>query len=464
MPLWHGSLDDAKTSSRELCKILDRTAQKGVIHRNNAARNVLQQRLQSAQAHLNKEAIRVAYLALKEHDQTTGQLNEAFFSAIRAKDYCTSRPQQAAVSLSILQVALYLQNYNTVREYTSKLSHTLGSISPALQYKVHVAGGLERLAARDYGAAASKFANALYVTTTAESSAGEGGDAASVSSAGSSPMAAAGSSSGAGSSHSWSEVLAPEDVALFAAFLSLATKSRSELLALAEHPDALELVPVAREAVVLAAKRADYIHCWKLLQESVFPILQVDVYMALHLQVLQDRIREKFLLQHWQAYQCISFAALQEKVGAGILPHPETQLVQLVQRGRFSPDTRLDLQHQTLVRTPAPATHNRQAMALQKASAQVLDDTYSMVIRLACIEEDLVIHDGTRKSAPRRRYMGAGSATAAFTGTAEIEVDDGGDDDDDDDDDDEEGDEPENDEDVRMREVMHDDMNPEDVY
>ena len=34
----HGSLDDAKTSFRDVCKILDRTAQKGVIHRNNAAR------------------------------------------------------------------------------------------------------------------------------------------------------------------------------------------------------------------------------------------------------------------------------------------------------------------------------------------------------------------------------------------------------------------------------------------
>ena len=36
--LAHGSIDDAKTAFREATSIIDRTAQKGVIHRNQAAR------------------------------------------------------------------------------------------------------------------------------------------------------------------------------------------------------------------------------------------------------------------------------------------------------------------------------------------------------------------------------------------------------------------------------------------
>lgn len=36
--LSHGSIDEARTAYREAASIIDRTAQKGVIHRNQAAR------------------------------------------------------------------------------------------------------------------------------------------------------------------------------------------------------------------------------------------------------------------------------------------------------------------------------------------------------------------------------------------------------------------------------------------
>jgi hypothetical protein len=60
---------------------------------NRTGRDILTSRLQAAQAHLNKEAIRAAYLAMAEHDAMTGDLTEAFHSVLRAKDYCTSRQQ-----------------------------------------------------------------------------------------------------------------------------------------------------------------------------------------------------------------------------------------------------------------------------------------------------------------------------------------------------------------------------------
>lgn len=450
--------------------------------RNHAARQVLQQRLQSAQSHLNKEAIRVAYQALASHDERTGNLNDAFHSALRAKDYCTSRPQQAAVSLHILQVALYLQNYKTVQEYSHKLTHTTTLINSnssnnasgsgrantagedaVLRYKVAVAVGLERLAAREYPAAAKKLVEALYAAVEANhetptnnnnnnAAAAENANAAGMGTGGSSGAATAAASRSASSNGtastaaSWNAVLAPEDVALFAAFLALAAlESRSDLLALAEHAEALELVPVAREAVLMAAKRADYAGAWKLLEESVFAPLRLDLYMAFHLQALKDRVREKFLLQHWQAYQCISLQALQQKVGKGILPDPaEKILTDLIQRGCFPRDTRLDLQKQTLVRIQQ--TDSAAATKLQKVSARVLDDTYSMVIRLACLEEDLCVADPNTRSRRRgHRYGGAGFGGSVVLMESDGEEDDG---------------------DAPMADAVAavDEMNPEDLY
>lgn len=66
--------------------------------RNRQSRDMLTGRLNTAQAHLNKEAIRTAYLALAEADVLRGDLTEAYHAALRAKDYCTNRAQTSQVS------------------------------------------------------------------------------------------------------------------------------------------------------------------------------------------------------------------------------------------------------------------------------------------------------------------------------------------------------------------------------
>jgi 26S proteasome subunit RPN7 len=98
---------------------------------NRQNRDILQSRLQASQAHLNKEAIRVAYLALAEFATRTGDISEAFHSALRAKDYCTTRQQTTTVTLQILMYSILLRNYHVVREYVPRLEHTLVAASSA---------------------------------------------------------------------------------------------------------------------------------------------------------------------------------------------------------------------------------------------------------------------------------------------------------------------------------------------
>ena len=63
-------------------------------------------RLSTAQAHLNKEAIRLAYLALCDFHRPRGDLEEAMRVALRSREYCTTRSQTAHVCLLIMELAM----------------------------------------------------------------------------------------------------------------------------------------------------------------------------------------------------------------------------------------------------------------------------------------------------------------------------------------------------------------------
>ena len=76
----------------------------------------IESRLSAAQAHLNKEAIRMAYLALCDFHRPRGDLREAMRAALRSRDYCTNRNQTAHVCLLIMELAMDMRK-STIFHY-----------------------------------------------------------------------------------------------------------------------------------------------------------------------------------------------------------------------------------------------------------------------------------------------------------------------------------------------------------
>lgn len=66
----------------------------------------LEARLSAAQAQLQKEAIRTAYLANGEFARQRGDLQQALRAVMRSRDYCTNRSQTAHVCLLIIELAM----------------------------------------------------------------------------------------------------------------------------------------------------------------------------------------------------------------------------------------------------------------------------------------------------------------------------------------------------------------------
>lgn len=504
------------SSSSSFSLIAWMTAQE---HRNKHTRDALQARLSQAQAHLHKDAIRAAYVALANHELQVGPdpPTEAFHLVLRAKDYCVTRPQTATVSLQILEVALALKNYGSVREYVTKLEHTLdsgwggansgaaggggansatatgsgsGSSSSTATaaassggvpanwnelafHRVKVASALEALSRGEF----ARAARVLLELTTGSRVGGRPSPSAASESTASDPAASSSSSgtgttTGGASSLSWPTVLCGEEVAVYTAVLALATLPRNDVLLLAEHADALEAAPLFRECL-RHFHRGQYTAGWHALPWDTH--LALDVYLGPHIVRLKGLVVQRAILAYWQPYQRVDVATMARELH-GMVPDPDSLLRHLVDviAASHSPnglgatsaatagvagvasaaphditisaaatsplesfsrpdasaplpkllDTRIDLPARTLVRNPVEPDHRvlqvRAEARVRRLATQVLDDSYALVVRLACQEHGLAVAGGRgsdrrgggpRPSSPawnRRRGGGGG--------------------------------------------------------
>jgi hypothetical protein len=379
---------------------------------------VLRHRLQSVQSHLHKEAIRAAYLSLAQHYAQVGDLYEAFNAVLRAKDYCTSRHHTTTVCLQIVNLALLLGNPGNAKDYLMRLQHTIGTdTSPVLQQEIQIASGLERLLRQDYSKAAHHFMNVCKMgleptSTTVVSSSSLAAtattNATNTGTTGGSPVAVSSPNGGgtAGTATTTTEVgptvqiLAAEEISLYAAILAMACCTEADMVALAEHPEALELVPQLKEALILFGRRCDYRGAWKLLQDSVFGVLEYDLFMAPHLVPLQTMIREKAIASLWKAYERIELSVMAQELGPGIVASSSSSeesvsslrnlLVKLIRDGKM-PQSRIDLSTHTIHRDTPPSRQEELRSKLECVTQSTLNDTYSTLTRLSCLEQDLVV-------------------------------------------------------------------------
>ena len=390
--------------------------------RNRSTRDMLAGRLNTAQAHLNKDAIRAAYLALAQAEVLCGDLTAGFHAALRAKDYCTNRAQTSQVSFLVLELAIHLQNYAQVKDFSFKVQHTLLPVSGAgassaavtaqprdqhshgqpsnthqqqhiIADKLLVASALERLAYGDYREAASKFRLVCSNRNSWE----------------------------------WGTLIAPEDIATYAAVTSMATASRQVLIDWMEQPEALEfLAPALKDAMFQLATRANYAAAWKRLRQWKFQ-LEMDVFLSPHVHNLFIEIRESCILDYWVPYDKVHISQM-----ALDLDIPEGELVPLVEhllcRGVIK-NCRVDCRSMCLLRdkynTNEKTSARETRRKLIRLGQQVMDDAKAMIIRLACVEQDLAVVDPQQKCPDRggRRNRCGGGEAGTGPDTYDVEYD-----------------------------------------
>jgi hypothetical protein len=322
---------------------------------NEASLQVLEARLSAAQANLNKDAIRTAFLNLADFSLKTGQVRDALKYTLRARDYCTSRQQTGLICWNVIELALNLSNYNQVRDYVTKAEHAVSSSGDAdFPRKLKVAAALALLGEGHYKEAALK----LQLVKV--------------------PPQAHGSSS----------FCSPEDVALYSALLGLATMDRTHLSYYLEQQAAmLELVPALKEAIRHYI-RAEYKPCLQII--TSLP-LQFDMYLARHADKLVQLVRNRAHVDYLQPYQKVHLSHMARTFGEdpALL---QTSLAQLIGNGDI-PCARINCQTNTLERHVQAAEASRlykTQARVQRLQEVVLNDAYASIVRLAVLEHEPV--------------------------------------------------------------------------
>jgi len=401
-------------------------------------RHHLDGRLSTAQSRLHKEAIRAAYLELAEHDirtmrdnhksvaetlegsskdrTKTVNVNAALF---RAMDFCATRLQTAEIGLQIIESAINAGDYVTVGDYAERLGITLKSLRSMnaqnnnnnsdpyqeslladIEVKVQIAKGIERMVSGEYKEAAMVLI----------------------------PLVLRGGGENNSNTNNqnkndkdrhllhWPQVTSPEDVALYAGLMCLVTRDRPMMIALADHPEALELVPSMKE-LLLYWSRANYAPCMRAFSESSGlstatslsqPLLPlggvVDIFLTpSRWSKLVQTIRETCLVEYLRPYQRVKIESLRDLFFPGsTLDAVIDGIADLMDRKLLPSTTRLDCRENILFQDEAPCDPTPKVRFLEE---RVLDDSHAMLVRLGCLEHDLaVLGDGRKgKEGGRRR-------------------------------------------------------------
>ncbi|KAL6764284.1 26S proteasome subunit RPN7-domain-containing protein [Haematococcus lacustris] len=235
----------------------------------------LETELQGHKANLIKESIRLGHNDLGDFYYQRGDLQNALKLYVRSRDYCTTPRHILTLCMNVIRTALELANFIHVANYVSKAETTpdIEAMDPLVHAKLSGVSGLIHLHNRRYKLAASKLVDVS----------GELGSA-------------------------YNDVLAPQDVATYAALCALATFPRDDLARrLVNNMGFKELmasVPEVRE-LVMDFYACRYARCLRSLA-SMAPQLALDPHLAEHLPALQAQIRKHALVQYTLPFSSVN--------------------------------------------------------------------------------------------------------------------------------------------------------------
>jgi len=329
----------------------------------------LEGRLSAAQAHLQKEAIRMAYLAIGEFSRQRGDLQQALRAVMRSRDYCTSRSQTGHVCLLVIELAMDTKNYQQVHDYVAKAEHSAIPGDVAFPLKLKVASGVAHLAEGRFKEAAVQLSNI--------------------------PVGDEYTSIG-------SSIASSEDVALYGTLSGLASLKRSQLQRLLETQanGFLDLVSPLRNALQLYC-RADYPGCLQILNQ-LYPNLKLDMILSPYLDKLFEKILQKCCIEYLKPYRKVNLLRMAEIFSLTVDKLTST-LGGLIGSGEIQ-YAQIDCLSNTLERESHIALKYRQRDTKKKILAMeqnILNDTYAMMIRVSCLEND----NSDRRKQPFVDYM-----------------------------------------------------------
>ncbi|KAL3145664.1 COP9/signalosome complex subunit Csn1 [Trebouxia sp. C0010 RCD-2024] len=318
----------------------------------------LEAELNNYKTNLIKESIRMGHNDMGDFFYSRGDLQSAFKSYVRTRDYCTSGKHVIQMCLNVIKVSIELGNYVHVNNYISKAEQTAEvQKDPVVAGKLRAAGGLAALQAKKYKLAARKFAEVPSEMAT-----------------------------------QYQDVLSAQDVAVYGGLCALASFDRSELrshvINNVTFRDYMEVNPEVRE-LVNDFYGSRYASCLNHLTR-LRPMLDLDPYIHAHLNTLYASIRSKALVQYTTPFTSVNLPTMAEAFKTDI-SGLEKELAELIQSSQIQ--ARIDSHNKVLY---ARHTDQRKAtfQTALRTAEQYLGDTKALLLRANLLKHDFAQKQG----------------------------------------------------------------------
>lgn len=348
----NGRLGSAYLLDQEWVDAVDRRAAQRLERLDNE--------LNGYKTNLIKESIRMGYNDLGDFHYGRGDLQQAFKCFVRTRDYCTTSKHIIAMCLNVILVAIDLGHFAHVSNYVTKADQTPDNQEPQVIAKLRVDAGLGYLESKKYKLAARKFVDTSFDLGV-----------------------------------TYTEVIAPQDVATYGGLCALASFDRAELKSKVidnlNFKNFLELVPEVRELIHdFYASR--YASCLGYLQKLKTNLL-LDIHLHDHVETLYEQIRHKALIQYTTPFISVDLnrmAGAFKTTVAGL----EKELAALIMENQIQ--ARIDSHNKILHARHADQRNGTFQRVLQTGS-DFERDTRAMLVRANLLKHDFVMKGGLRK-------------------------------------------------------------------
>ncbi|TID20990.1 hypothetical protein E6O75_ATG05755 [Venturia nashicola] len=298
--------------------------------RNSTETNRLEHELKTYKNNLIKESIRMGQEDIGRHFFEIADYTNAFKALSRMREYCTTSKQIAQMTLKLLRVCIFSQNWTVVHSYQQKVLTLQMTDEEKAKYDPILAAcaGLAHLKQDHYLEAATSFLSVHHSFITPEPQAGI---------------------------NFQREVISPNDVAVYGGLCALAVMDRDTLqrrvLENTAFRPILETEPHIRRALTMFCS-SKYSGCLNILESYMADYL-IDLHLQDHFVKLYRLVRAKCIVQWCSAFSKVTFAEIEKAFPSKLVDGGKIQgeLERMVMNGQL--DARIDLVDKLLV-SPNP--------------------------------------------------------------------------------------------------------------
>ncbi|KAL0477532.1 COP9 signalosome complex subunit 1 [Acrasis kona] len=326
--------------------------------------------LNSFRTNLIKESIRMGHNELGDFYFARGELQNAFKSYLRTRDYCTSSKHIIHMCLSVIKIGIETGNFNTINQYVQKAEQTPdiaeGQDKVAVS-KIAVASALYNLESKKYKTVAKKLLEC-------DVSLGD----------------------------EFNDVISLQDIAIYAGLTALATFDRRELYNLLDNSsfkNFLELVPLVRE-LIQDFYESRYTSALTGL-DRLLPELVFDIHLRDHVQPLYQKIRSRSLIQYVSPFTSVDMNRMAKVFNTSVVDL-EKEVATLIQEKQIK--ARIDSHNKILYARMTDQRNNTFQRVIDLGDSYI-HDTENNILRMNIMKHKDFAVKPLRRTANKNQMM-----------------------------------------------------------